>query len=349
MKTILIIEDKESIRTSIANVLKLAGYKTIQASNGKEGVTLATKLLPDLILCSLMMEELDGYSVLYMLNKKAETETIPFIYISVKGELQYIRKAMLLGADDYLIKPFEDIDLLNAVECQLKKKENLVAYYCKPLHQENNLKNNKEGLPILKKIVEDCNSQVFKKRQVVYYEGDKVKGVYLLIKGKVKTTKVSEDGREFILCIYEKDDFIGANSVYSHDTYIENAIAVENSELCFFSLSEFEELINQYPDVARKFIKGLSGEVIEMEDMLVNLAYHSVRKRIAETLLHYAKYHSENKDLIPLSRVDLAAMSGTAAETVSRTLTEFVNEGLIDKKKKGIVIINPAKLNALKN
>lgn len=349
MKTILIIEEKEPTRANIAAILQLAGYATLQANTSKQGINLATKHLPDLILCSIMMEELDGYGVLYLLNKKPETDTIPFIYMTCKANRQDLRKAMLLGADDYLIKPFDDMDLLHAVECQLKKKETQQAFYSKPLQQLTQLVTTNEGIPILKKIVEDHKHQTFKKKQTIYYESDKVTGVYLIIEGKVKTTKIAEDGRELILSIYEKDDFVGVNAIYSHDTYVENAIALEPTTLCFFSMQKFEELIRQYPDVARNFIKILSNEVVEMEEMLLNLAYHSVRKRIAETLMHYATHHCQNTALIPLSRIDLAAMSGTATETVSRTLTEFVNEGLIDKKRQGILIVNPAKLSALKN
>ena len=109
--TLLIIEDNEDIRESTAEILELAGYTVLKAENGKKGVELAQAHLPDLILCDIMMPELDGYGVLYLLNKNPETATIPFIFLTAKTERVDMRKGMEMGADDYLTKPFDEIEL----------------------------------------------------------------------------------------------------------------------------------------------------------------------------------------------------------------------------------------------
>lgn len=109
------------MRENTSEILSLANYKVITAENGKTGVELAQKEKPDLIICDIMMPELDGYGVLHILSKKPETASIPFIFLTAKTEKSDIRKGMTLGADDYLTKPFDDTDLLNAVESRLNR------------------------------------------------------------------------------------------------------------------------------------------------------------------------------------------------------------------------------------
>src|SRR5215207_3524642 len=129
MKTILIIDDHTDIRENIAEILQLAGYNTITAENGKKGVEQAMKETPSLVICDIMMPELDGYGVLHLLRKNAQTEFIPFIFLTAKTERADFRKGMEMGADDFITKPFDDIELLNAIEIRLKKYEILQSKY----------------------------------------------------------------------------------------------------------------------------------------------------------------------------------------------------------------------------
>ena len=130
---ILIIEDNDDIRESATEILELADYEVMQANNGRTGVDLAIQHLPDLVLCDIMMPELDGYGVLYLLNKNPQTSTIPFIFLTAKAERLDMRKGMDMGADDYLTKPFDDVELLNAIESRLSKKAKQEAFYSKSL------------------------------------------------------------------------------------------------------------------------------------------------------------------------------------------------------------------------
>ena len=120
-KTILVIEDNNEIRENTAEILELAGYKTITAENGRQGVDLALKNKPDVIVCDIMMPELDGYGVLHLLRKNAGTESVPFIFLTAKTERSDFRKGMEMGADDYITKPFDENELLSAVELRLKQ------------------------------------------------------------------------------------------------------------------------------------------------------------------------------------------------------------------------------------
>ena len=125
MKKILIIEDDKIIRENTVEILELAQYEVASAPNGKIGTALAKEIKPDLIVCDIMMPELDGYGVLYLLSKDPMTAAIPFIFLTAKAEKSEIRKGMELGADDYLTKPFEDTELLSAIQSRLKKVEAL--------------------------------------------------------------------------------------------------------------------------------------------------------------------------------------------------------------------------------
>src|SRR5690606_34936944 len=102
MKKILLIEDNQNVRETTADILTLAGYEVITAESGKAGVQEALSALPDLIICDIMMPGLDGYGVLHILSKRAETAGIPFIFLTAKSEKADVRKGMNLGADDYL-------------------------------------------------------------------------------------------------------------------------------------------------------------------------------------------------------------------------------------------------------
>jgi CheY-like chemotaxis protein len=125
MKKILIIEDEVSLRKGIAEILTFEGYEVKEADNGKDGVILALKYLPDLILCDIMMPEMDGREVVKQLNSNENTKFIPFIFMTALAEKSDFRLGMALGADDYISKPFLREDLLKAVEKRLEKSANI--------------------------------------------------------------------------------------------------------------------------------------------------------------------------------------------------------------------------------
>jgi signal transduction histidine kinase len=119
---VLVIEDIETIRENILETLKAENFEPIEAENGVEGISLAKQHLPDLILCDVMMPEIDGYGVLQALQQDPTTATIPFIFLTALADRDRIRKGMELGADDYLTKPFEVQELLRAISTRLGKQ-----------------------------------------------------------------------------------------------------------------------------------------------------------------------------------------------------------------------------------
>ncbi|MFD2865197.1 response regulator [Mucilaginibacter antarcticus] len=346
-KKVLIIEDNDDIRENVIEILELAGYTVTSANNGKTGVELAFQDVPDIILCDIMMPEMDGYGVLYLLSKRPETIAVPFIFLTAKAEHFDRRKGMEMGADDYLTKPFDDMELLSAIESRLKKKEGQQAYYSKSLDRLNTLVAQKDGLAALKKIIDERKARLFKKNQVIYYEGDKGNGLYVLLNGKVKAIKLAEDGRELMTGIYSADDYLGINAMLSGDAYADTATALEDSMLCLIPKEQLDDLLNLYPEIAREFIKLLANDIREKEEQLLQMAYHSVRKKMAEALLRLQR--QAGSDTFKIAREDLAAMAAMATETVSRTLSDFKEEALIDKKGSTITIRDLSRLTKMKN
>ncbi|WP_017306575.1 response regulator [Spirulina subsalsa] len=122
MKTILVIEDEKAVRNNIAKILTLKGFAVISAENGQVGIQLAQDHQPDLIVCDILMPQINGYEVLERLQDNISTRTIPFIFLTAKVERSEQRKGMALGADDYITKPFTMDELMDAIEAKLKKK-----------------------------------------------------------------------------------------------------------------------------------------------------------------------------------------------------------------------------------
>jgi DNA-binding response OmpR family regulator len=119
---ILVIEDEQDIRENIEDILELSEYQVLAAANGKMGLKSAQSQSPDLIVCDIMMPELDGYGVVKALREQPQTENIPVIFLTAKVEHSDQRMGMELGADDYLTKPFLPQELLKAIEARLKRQ-----------------------------------------------------------------------------------------------------------------------------------------------------------------------------------------------------------------------------------
>ena len=342
MKRILLIEDNPDVRENTSEILTLAGYDVISAPNGKAGVDLAQKEQPDLIICDIMMPELDGYGVLHILSKKVETARIPFIFLTAKTEKTDVRKGMNLGADDYLTKPFDDTDLLNAIEARLRKNDMQHRQYETTQEGLDNFLRDASQVLNLKDLGKDKKVKAYKKKTEVFAEGDTPGNVYFVKSGNIKIFKSHPDGKEFITAVCHPNDFFGYEAILENSPYKESAVAMQDSELTLIPRKDFLTLL-QSPDVSASFISLLCRKVTEKENQLLNLAYNSVRQRTAESLLKVSEL-KDTRDNIAISRDDLAKMVGTAPESVIRVLSDFKDEGLIEIDGGKIKILAPAKL-----
>lgn len=341
MKKVLIIEDNDDIREGTAEMLDLVGYETYTAKNGKVGVELAVKNIPDLILCDIMMPELDGYGVLYLLQKNPQTAAIPFIFMTAKAERADMRKGMEMGADDYLTKPFDDVELFNAIESRLKKRQKPQGFKSIAVDKET----------LFKELKAKGKTRAFSNKQIIYVENDEPSYLYFIKKGKIKSYKRANDGRELSSTLYNDGDFFGYESLCRATNYTDNAATLADSELLLIAKADFMDYLLNHQEVARSFIGMLSGSVQDKEEQMLKLAYFSVRKRVAEALVQVALKFGDGKSdtcTLKISRDDLAALVGTASETVSRMLADFKDEKLIEKSGNAINIVSIEKLKNIK-
>jgi CRP-like cAMP-binding protein len=260
---------------------------------------------------------------------------------------------MNLGADDYLVKPFDDLELLDAVEMRLRKNEILKAEFQKNVEGLDDFIQEAKGFENLNKFISDNRKlTTFRKKQNLFLEGNRPNALFFLSKGKVKTYKANEDGREYITNLYKEGDFIGYLDLLEESIYRESAMALEDSEVYIIPREDFFTLLYQNRDVANKFIKILSDNLADREERLLQLAYNSVRKRVAEALLLVEKQYRENntgKSEVSISREDLANIVGASKEAVIRTLADFKDEHLIDSRGSKITILNIDKLARMRN
>lgn len=350
MKKILVIEDNDQVRENIVEILTLSAYSVRAASNGKEGVDIALKEIPDLVVCDIMMPSLDGYGVLHLLNKHTETADTPFIFLTAKSEKADWRKGMEMGADDYLTKPFDGIELLNAVEIRLKKAEGLKKKFLGSIQELNNFIEGAQQNTNLQLTSEQREVYTYNKNHKLYQEEQRPKSVYFIVSGKVKTYKTNEDGKELITNVYNKGDFLGYLPILQEINYTENAQILEEAELMLIPKEDFLQLITSDTQIARQFIKIISRDILEKEEDLLNLAYNSLRKKVAYgivSLLDKLKEENQTELSLHLSRETLAQVVGVATESLIRTLADFKSEGLIDIKNRKIIILNEKKLRDL--
>jgi len=254
---------------------------------------------------------------------------------------------MEFGADDYITKSFDGTELLNAIETRLKKAKRLKQDLPKGLDGLDTLVEVSSTQDLLSELKENRSVNKYKKKQMIYSEGNHPSKLFYILKGKVKVYRKNEDGKELIVDLYNEGDFVGYIPLLEDKIYTDSAEALEESELALIPKAEFQQLVNSNPVVMKKFIGILSKNVHDKENRLLGIAYDSLRKKVAETLVTlYQKYNPDAKDIfyIDLSRENLAAIAGVAKESLIRTLTDFKDEGLISLQNSHIYVLNYAKL-----
>jgi DNA-binding response OmpR family regulator len=346
MQTVLLIEDNNDIRENMGEILELAGYQVLLAPNGKAGASMALQHIPDIIICDIMMPELDGYGVIHLLQMHEETRNIPFIFLTAKTERAEIRKGMELGADDYITKPFEGAELLKAIEIRLKKASVQKKETGTPEVSDQTIPKT-----IGQAFEESGDHVTFRKKQVIYSERNHAYRLYRILNGKVKTYKLNDDGKELVTGLHHAGDYFGYVALLEGSDYKEHAAAIEDAEIESIPKEVFESVIGSNQEELYRFIKLLAGNVTSREEQLLHMAYNSLRKKVAAALLQLAQKFRQDKEpfAMQISRENLAAIAGTAKESLIRTLSDFKDEGLIEINNSQISIINEQKLAGMVN
>jgi len=338
-KKILLIEDDITVRENTAEILELSDYHVATASDGLKGVEKAIHFQPHLIVCDIMMPELDGYGVLERLSQLKETQAIPFIFLSAKTDHKDIRKGMDMGADDYLTKPFEEDELISAIESRIAKTEILNSRSAGRV--ENSSLNDYDEL---KNQLKQYPTKSYENNSIVYDSSTGNNYVYLIKSGAVKSYLIDEKGKELITSIYKVDDVFGDFTLKQNSTN-EIAQCLEDTTLYCIPKIEFKAFLDSNTSMLYNIIEVLDNNLKDTKSQLLDMAYSSVRRKTAQTILLFAERLKRNKlQQIRISRADLAAVAGIAQESLIRTLSKLKKEGLLEIEGRNIKILDFEKL-----
>jgi CRP-like cAMP-binding protein/CheY-like chemotaxis protein len=348
MNKILLIEDDVTLRENTAELLELSNYNVITAPNGKVGVEMAFDTLPNIIVCDIMMPELDGYGVLEALAHKEKTKHIPFIFLSAKTERKDVRKGMDLGADDYITKPFEEEELLSAIESRLAKAE-ILKDLRRNDHDIKVEEPEMKSLNDLKNFFDDSGKIInFSEGEIIYEEGQNSNYIYLISKGLVKCNKLDEQGKELTTALHQEDDLFGYTSFTQNIPYQETVTAIKDTKLVAISKNDLKDVLNNNHQVTLDLIQLLTNDLTGVKDQLLQMAYSSVKRRTAITILKFAeKLNRKPEEAIRISRNDLAGVAGIATESLIRTLSGFKDLGIIEIEGRNIRILDIEKLQQI--
>jgi CRP-like cAMP-binding protein len=337
MKKVLFIENQSNENKIVRETITIGGFQLLLADNGRAGIRMAIEHKPDLIISNIELPLLDGLSVLHLLRKNEEFLLTPIIFISEKNDPHEIRKIMAAGADDCISRPFNETDLLYAIECRLSKAEDLLKYSSQNGHKVDEFINEKE---LLSTFLDGRNHHSYSKKQKIYSEGENPKYLYFIKKGKVKLKKSNSEGKDLIVELCGEGDFIGHTALIQNSSYRESAESIDYAELALIPRADFQDLIKCNLMMANRFNQILALNLVQKNSHLVNMAYNSLRKKVAEALLLLKDKYEEDEEAnfnISINREDLANIAGTAKESLIRTLSDFKSESLIDIKQDGSI------------
>ena len=346
MKKVLLIEDDAVLRGNTAELLEILDYQVIVAANGKLGLEKARHEQPDVIVCDIMMPEMDGYDVLEALSSNEQTKLIPFIFLSAKTERQDVRKGMNLGADDYITKPFSEDELVSAIESRLAKVSILNEFKASMARPVEKLTGDIKTLNDLRVYFEtQGNSYNYQQGDVIYSEGQNSNYIYLIHQGVVKCHRFDEQGKELTTALYKDADIFGYTSFMQNIPYQETSTAIRDVSLLGISKEQLKVILDANQHVTLELIQLLTDDLKGVKDQLLQMAYSSVKKKTASTILKFAeKLNRKPEESIKISRGDLASVAGIATETLIRCLSDFKKDGLIEIDGRNIRILDIQKL-----
>ena len=337
MKKILIVEDNADVRDNMCDILALAGYEPLSAADGRDGIAKARTESPDLILCDVMMPELDGYGMLKILGEDEATATIPFVFVTAKSEQEDLRRGMNLGADDYVTKPFYKDELLRIVEVRLRKAE-MRSRSARLPEQWTGFLSRSALDQALDALTSEGTVKTFKRGEALFRAGEKVRDMFLLIDGNIKVQMTTEFDKTLITYVFADGDFFGYPELIANRTYAHDAVALGPCSVRLIPGDAVRKCINRDPNVADMMHSLLASMLLHSDTRMLEQAYMSVRKRCAITLLN--AYRIFDGRPWPMSREELAQWAGTAKETFIRNLTDFRDSGYVEVDGSSITLTN---------
>lgn len=340
LANILVIEDNLEVRENICELLELSGYTAYAAENGKEGIQQALEHVPDLILCDVMMPILDGHGTLKVLRSNPKTQAIPFVFLTAKAEKEDFRSGMSLGADDYITKPFTDLELLHVVELRLSTQRrsstastpNAEAFFDPAHHFER----------ALLQLVEQHPQRNYPARTHFFQEGETPQAIYYLHSGRANSYATNDFGKELSLSLYRPGDLMGLHALLGQYVYRSSACAMSDCKATAIPRDALETWLREDASLPFYLLRLMARRALNKNNLLLELAYSSTRKRVAEGLLRLYHYFGGDAPTfsITLKREALAHLMGTTKETVTRTLSDFKEEGLVALKGSTLTLLD---------
>lgn len=345
MKKILVIEDNELVRENVVELLELDGFVCREAADGREGIRLALEETPDLILCDVMMPELDGYAVLKIIRRNEKLKFIPFLFLTAKVELADVRKGMGLGADDYILKPYDDADLLDAIHVRLERFHAMHQLQIEEKQQQ--FVHREEAQKMIFDFFESAETRTYRPKDEVIARASYPRYVFFVKSGLLKSSNFNVHGKELIDHFYTPGSMFGYTDFMIRSKAMCSIMAVETTELAFQPVQDFQAFLYKNKDSLILFAERELLKKRKNTAKLIDLAYASLREKVAQAILSFTELYTPTIDTIHISRSDLAAYSGLAKETVIRTLSEFKQDGILSVKNNSITVNDRNALIAL--
>jgi len=186
----------------------------------------------------------------------------------------------------------------------------------------------------------------------IYFEGDEARHLYLVAMGKMKLVRNTTSGKEVLLDILHSGEYFGSLTIFGGRVHTETAIAQTDCCILKISAEDFEHILSDHPNVTRKVLEAVSQRLAESQEIVKQLSTYTAEQRIASALIHLAEKLGEVRGQgvliqLPFSRQDLAAMTGSTTETVSRVMSRFAGEGWVKSGRKWVTIMNAKRLEEL--
>ncbi|MFM2060492.1 MAG: hypothetical protein RLZZ507_162 [Cyanobacteriota bacterium] len=303
MNKILIIEDDAQIRDNIQQILDLEGFSTITAEDGWHGLQMAEQYRPDMIICDLMMPHLDGYGLIKALRQKPVTAAIPFIFITAKSEHSDLRRAMELGADDYLTKPFQVNELLQVIATRLEKHQIVRQYYRDQIEEMESQLNylarhdSLTGLPN-QLFLEEHFNQI---RLQAYSQGQQLSLLLIDIDILYRNKLFLEPSLRYLLLKAVAERLTGLNS---SEQVIDLIAYLKTDQIVILLKSSEDSKIAS--DIAQKILDNLSEPIvvnqqqISVKTQIGIVCYPNDGLQLGELLTHaeLALEHFKNEDTV---------------------------------------------------
>lgn len=346
MKKILIIEDDAEFLKNTIEILQLSSYEVAGCKDGRSGIRKAGEWNPDLIICDIMIPNLDGFGVLQAIRNSEVLRSVLFIFMTGRPDQDFYRKGMELGADDFLTKPFSGTELIRAVETRFKRQEHL-----NPSERNVSVKATSEDFyTIQQNFINRFPEVPVRKGSPLFEAGQTPRFICFLRTGLIRRIKTDYAGKELTTTLHIAGDFIGVAEFLNGSVYQESAVALADSYINLISVSEFAVAIKEQPGLTGHILNQFAFHAGINQELLMNLAWQDMRGKVAFALV---RLHSIAQEMglpdqaIKQSRQVIASLAGVAKESAIRVIIEFIEDGFMESGPDGFIIRDIKKLQHL--